>query len=252
MAKRIAIAIGIGQTPGSDGSGGLTPLPGAVKGAQDFAKWARDSGFTKVHELTDSGGNPVTRQQIFNIIDHIVQLQGDVTKLFVYFAGHGMSSGYKRDFWILSGGLSDSSEIIDVSGSIGLAKHSQIPHVVVFSDACRTVESFSMLSKTSFGTSTIFPSKEVAESPSIVDIFYGSRPGEPSQETTDSQRLEAYGVFTKVLLEGLKGESGTISANPRLGSTVIFSKNLEIFLKAQVPLEAEKISGARSQDPDSD
>src|SRR5919106_5849038 len=105
MERRVLISIGIHKT-----AGGFADLPGALAGAREMNRWGAAAGFEVDDDFVDK---PVLAQALVERVQRLVE-DGDVTKLIIYFAGHGMSTGLNEDFWILSGGTGESREIIDV------------------------------------------------------------------------------------------------------------------------------------------
>ena len=62
-----------------------------------------------------------------------------LSTLFVYFAGHGECFGWEKDYWILSNDKPGIGDVIDVAGTVELARRAGVPRVAIFADACRNV-----------------------------------------------------------------------------------------------------------------
>ncbi|HEX2185132.1 MAG TPA: caspase family protein, partial [Chloroflexota bacterium] len=243
MPRKVAIVIGVRR------AAGFQELPGALAGARDFAAWARQDGF-EVISFVDEGDQPVTRSAIFAAIKALVERQ-DVEQLFLYFAGHGMATGIDDDYWILSAGVQDPSEVINVGSSLKLAAQSQIPHIAVFADACRTLATARHIGIAE-GTSSIFPNRGLAEQPVELDLFYGSRTAGPALEITgDPGRVEAHGVFTRVLVEALTGvDRSAARRDPATGEMVIHAASLAQYLRRRVPEATSALPVPAPQIPD--
>src|SRR5262249_36765470 len=99
----------------------------------------------------------------------------------------------------------DDNEAVNLEGSISLARHSGIPHVVFISDACRTAAQG--IQGTRVKGQDIFPNLEPSnEQP--VDVFFACALGSPSNEIKDPKNsAKVYkSVYTEALLLGLQGK----------------------------------------------
>src|SRR5882672_1035312 len=129
--KRAAVLIGVNKT------GHLPRLHDAVSSAKRMQSWAfnQDMSTDCVILLTDED-RPLAIKSIKDAIKGLVD-KATIQQLFVYFAGHGVNIGF-NEYWLLSEAPLDPQEAVNVSGSNELARHCGIPHVIFFSDACRT------------------------------------------------------------------------------------------------------------------
>lgn len=194
---RAAVLIGVSR------SGDLPRLEAVLPGIRSMQSWSRDQGFATVTTLTDEAGELQVRA-IQDAVAGILR-RGPVDQLLVYFAGHGVNVG-RSEYWLLSDAPTYTSEAVNVEGSAYLARACGIPHVVFFSDACRTAaEGIRMQSVR--GTD-IFPNDDVGAPNQPVDRFYACALGSPAFEVKDAQtaadRFEA--VYTAVLFEALNGQ----------------------------------------------
>jgi hypothetical protein len=192
--KRAAVIIGVDRT------GLLQPLNDAARGAQRLHdEWAKGQKFASLKLLTDAGGKPVTAKAIKTAVEAAIKL--GVGQLVVYFAGHGINR-QRGEIWLLSGAPGNPQEAVNVRGSEDLARTCGIPHVVLISDACRTVAG-SVLHDSVTG-SEIFPNKEGREYP--VDQFFACRLGMPANEAKDVKARKFRALYTDILIPALKGE----------------------------------------------
>jgi hypothetical protein len=241
MARRVAIAIGVEQ------SKGLVPLPGALRGADDFARWAKGQGF-EVVPISDRGG-PVRARDIFDAVNAAVSAR-DVEALFIFFAGHGVSKGLDVDFWLLSAGPTDPNEAVNVAASLRTARRCGVPHVAIFSDACRTMAG---KSRSGIEGTVIFPDLGIHQRMKL-DEFYAAPSGDVSHEvipaglSVDEAREKAFGIFSRCLLESLTGND-PVAIEEVAGARAVTSHRLEDALWEAVPVAAEE-AGAASQRPD--
>jgi Caspase domain len=228
--RNVAIAIGVSRPTG------FVRIPGAAADAARFHAWAQKAGFES-HLFSDSSG-PVRVGPIAKLIADLVKVDGNVTRLLVYFAGHGIATSTDADYWLLSAGTTDSGEVIDVAGSLKFAINSQLPHIAVFADACRTGETFRHQDAVSRGTAVIFPAGAIAGNAAI-DRFYASFPGAPAQEITDPQSRKAQGLFTEALLKALQGGVDIDQPGPN-AEPVVLAPDLGRYLDKAVSAQAEE------------
>lgn len=246
MAKSLAVAIGVRK------SGNLVELPGAVAGAKEFAAWAEDpdgGGFDKVLLFTDET-EPVDGHKLFNDIKAEVEYRG-VGKLFVFFAGHGVSLGLDVDYWLLSPGPDDTTDgAVNVANSKRLARRLGIPHVAIFADHCRTAAD---KPRQGVHGRDIFPNLQKVPKSFELDEFYAALPGDASQEVNDQAAEKSFGIFTRVLMRALRGEEDgpagleTIDGEPR---RVVAARHLRDWIVDAVKLESDLTPGAEVQTPD--
>ncbi|MGE3966029.1 MAG: caspase family protein [Planctomycetota bacterium] len=241
MARQVAVVIGIER------SGNLVPLPGARRGAQQFSEWARAAGF-EVVELVDQGRS-VTAADVWAAVSTAVNA-GDVTRLFIFFAGHGVSKGLDTDFWLLSPGPDNPNEAVNVASSLRHARRSGVKHVAVFADACRTAAGKPQQGVDGY---VIFPNQQRADRIEL-DEFYAAQSGQAAQEVVPDDAIErSFGVFTECLLAALTGadreaaELVQVEGQPTLAVT---AKSLASHIQDAVEAKLEAIPGAAVQMPD--
>lgn len=201
MPRRAAIFIGV------DRCGDLPELQAAATGARKMVRWARAQGLDAemIETLTDEGGQPVTADDVKAAVNRFAE-RGDVGQLLVYFAGHGINVNYS-EYWLLSDAVGDSNEAVNVRGSEVRARHGSIPHVVFFSDACRSAA----LGVRQLGVtgSEIFRNPPGGSGSRAIDQFYGTLLGRPAHEIridTDQASRDYRALYTDALLHVLSGE----------------------------------------------
>ena len=128
-AKRAAVVVGVNTT------GELTPLKSAAAGADDVAAWLKAEGFDIV-KITDAT-KPVTASAVRKAVTKFVTA-GTYEQLVLYFSGHGYWKN-TAELWLLSGAPGNADEAVSFVETVELARDSGIPHVVVISDACRSI-----------------------------------------------------------------------------------------------------------------
>lgn len=196
--QRAAVLIGVGKT------GSLQPLQATTTGVRAMERWALNQGIDRrlVKVITDEAGR-VTAQHVKDAIEEIVELT-TVEQLIVYFAGHGVNIGY-GERWLLSRAPEDTQAAVNVEGSVVLARHCGISHVVLISDACRTAAE-GIQAQLVTG-SEVFPNTGSGGLEHPVDLFFACTLGAPALEMKDpavsAGRYQA--IFTDALVEALEG-----------------------------------------------
>jgi len=190
--NKIALCIGV------DFVGTMEPLNKAASSAKMFSEWAREQGYA-IELFVDSSMTKVGRRQILDRLREIIDSKR-YEQLIIFFSGHGVLRTLQNEVWLLSEADFDGSEMIDVTGTIDMARRSGIPHVLIVSDACRTISrDFTF----SLGQGNIFPTQIPRSNTSVVDVMYGCRPGTPALELRED---EWYGVFSDTLINVLNGK----------------------------------------------
>ena len=196
---RAAVIVGL------DNATGLPGLSDAVGAAERFEAWAKKEKFDSVKLLTDAGDATVRLDDILTAVTKAVN--GDYDQLVIYFSGHGFLKTSASEFWVLSNGMTNANEAVDLSASIELARDCGIPHVIFISDACRSLPPTFEVSRIQGGV--IFPLSDSAPLPrASIDLFYATLPGDVALEVKNiDDAVDGHkAVFTSCLLEGLKGE----------------------------------------------
>jgi len=230
VARQVAVVIGVSRVPG------FTPLAGVKTGVTEFSDWATAQGF-QVERFVDFDGEPVRADSIVRAVRTVVDA-GDAERLVVYFSGHGLAVGTWDDMWLLSEANVNPNEAINVSKSAELARQCGIPHVVFFGDACRNPPGKLQLS---LQGSLVFPSVHLNQVDVQVDRFFATKSGDSAWEKVPEQvAARAFGVFSRCLMSGLRGEAGEV-ARPVVGGRMpyaVLAHPLREYLSRKVRLEA--------------
>ncbi|MGX9901293.1 caspase family protein [Arthrobacter sp. SA17] len=197
--KRAAVIVGVRK------SGSLPVLPAAIPGARAMERWALEQGMDRslVKTFTDEDG-PLEPSTLKTAVKELVDLS-TIDQLIIYFAGHGFSSNLE-EYWLLSNAPEDSDAAINVAGSIASARASTIPHVVFFSDACRTAAEG--LHVQAIGGQKLFPNVFSGGTEMAVDIFFACTLGRAAYESKDVSNSAAQfkAAYTEALLAALSGK----------------------------------------------
>ncbi|MCW2306708.1 caspase family protein [Rhodobium gokarnense] len=227
--RRAAVVIGI------DSYRHLPHLKAAVSGAVKMAAFLRGEGFD-TRLFTDSGG-PVRGSDIFDAVAGFVDDSAGLDQLVIYFSGHGFLSG-TTEIWMLSNAPYDTAEAVSVLESAELAYQSNIPNVVIISDACRSLAS-------DLGTSQvtgrkIFPAGRTPDRRTDVDIFFGTRPGASSYELSVSESVQQHeGIYTAAFLKAFTQPTDDMVYRFDNGVTVIPNRKMRDFLFREVSERAQ-------------
>lgn len=199
--KRAAVLIGVSR------AGNLPVLADAIPSVRAMEAWALAQGLDRdlVKVITDEAG-PVGLQPIKDAVNDIVG-RATVEQLVVYFAGHGVNIGY-YEYWLLSEAPNDPQAAVNVDGSVTLARRCSVPHVIFFSDACRTPAAGLQSQRVTGGE--LFPNEAgggVARTETTVDNFFACALGDPAYElkqpSTDGDAYRS--IYTLCLTEALQG-----------------------------------------------
>ncbi len=250
--KRCAVVIGVNR------GGGLTPLSGAVSGAAKFACWAQYQAMDVSLLLDDPAFDFANLQDLeFTVDTSPIDLHKDTKitidaissvittyvdkmiyeQMIVFFSGHGIWNE-SSVIWLLSDAASNRYEAVDLSLTAADAELVGIPHVLFFSDSCRSHVTDTL--RRSTGTSP-FPLRDVKKETDL-DFFYASHSGEPAYEVKTAEQQETYiknykGIFTETILDAVKGKYPDIVLK-RPGRRIISPRKLGELLRSEVPKRA--------------
>lgn len=189
---RIAILIGVART-----GAGLPELKSVAPTIANLKNWFGENRYS-VRTFCDAGGNAVQLQDIYNELQRIVDEQ-ICEQLVIYFTGHGFWKN-ETDLWLLSGAPVKSTEAISVRETIEDAKNCGIGHVVLISDACRSVADTIPIQR--IPGAMIFPNDGARRQPGKVDRMLASGRGQAAYEAIVDGKMES--IFTLALRKAYK------------------------------------------------
>ncbi|WP_444904770.1 caspase family protein [Microbulbifer sp. CnH-101-E] len=236
--NRTAILIGVRQTDI------LPELPAVWDCVERMTKWMQSQGVNdeNIRVITDKE-KPVTFMEIWEAVKEFVDLH-TIDQLIIYFSGHGINI-HRNEFWLLSNAIVNTSEAINLEGSVDLARDSSIPHVIFISDACRTAADSSIAHGVKGGE--LFPNYGPQVKEQKIDLFFATRVGMPSMEIVSKKKYK--GVYTETLVEALQGDHAHIvEMDTNIGRNLIRPHPLNDFLEVEVPKRTFKLVG-KSQVP---
>lgn len=188
MKQRAAVLIGVNTVRGV-----TDHLKAAVQGAKDVERWLRLEGFDT--ECVTDENKKVTAQLVREAIEKFVKVPPRYDLLLVYFSGHGYWQS-RSDLWLLSDAPSATSEAINLTGAMDLAKYSGIPNVVFISDACRVLPA--TLGGAFVQGIDAFPFHEEIKTPSKIDVFRATSTNKVAYEV--KHHNQSFSVLTAAIM----------------------------------------------------
>jgi len=240
--NRAAIVIGVNTT------GELAPLESAVTAADDVAAWLKGEGF-KVAKFTDAT-KPVRVDAIRKAVTRFVD-SGTCEQMVLYFSGHGYWNN-RAELWLLSEAPGNPGEAVSSVDIIEYAVDSGIPHVVVISDACRSIPNTNTGMRVR-GT-VVFPNRppNTRVQPKI-DRLLACAMGTPAYEVAlPGSTTRKISVFTHCLREAFTNPDADMVLTLEVGRRtleVVPVRRLESFLRREVPRVLSTVSVAFQQLP---
>jgi uncharacterized caspase-like protein len=177
-----ALVIGINEYPSH-------PLKGAVNDAKVISELLKINGNDSTNFEVKPLYNVKTKSELLTEIAAFFEVSADMALL--YFAGHGYVN--ELGGFIITPDHKRYDEGISMDHILSLANGSKIRNKVIILDCCKS-GSFAMPN----GNGSITPIY------SGISILTSSREDEPSKE------INGHGVFTNLLIEGLKGGASDI------------------------------------------
>lgn len=177
-----ALVIGINNYP-------TAPLKGAVNDAKIISELLKINGNDttnfEVNTIYDIGD----KSELLIEITNFFNLSSDMAIL--YFAGHGFVN--ELGGYIVMPNHKKYDEGIAMHDILNLANRSKIRNKIIILDCCKSGY---------FGTAT--------ENGSVIEIKTGTTILTSSRENEPSKEINGHGVFTNLLIEGLKGGAADI------------------------------------------
>ena len=240
-ATRAAVVVGVNTT------GDLTPLESAAAAADVIAAWLKGEGF-KVAKLTDAQ-KPVTAAAVTKAVTAFVNA-GTYEQLVLYFSGHGYWKN-NAELWLLSKAPGNADEAVSWVETIELARDSGIPHVVVISDACRSIPTTPRSMRVR--GSVVFPNNDANTrvAPKI-DKLQACALGAPAYEAALPGSTKKVSVFTHCLREAFTNPDADMVLLVTEGKQtleVVPVRRLERYLRREVPALLSSVSVAYEQLP---
>jgi hypothetical protein len=218
--RKACLAIGVAQ------AGDLAYLGGAISGAEEVGRWARQSLFDAVEVLTDAPGNPpVTVDRVREKLLALLPDGAETDTFVLYFAGHGLRQQAEQHVWLLSDWNTALNSIaVDVLRK-RLANFG-IRHLAIFSDACRSMPNTAAID--SIDKLGVLPLGPADADPPKLDRFSAVQDGKEAFMVPGATPEEGRCIFTGALMEALWGHDAEAFADP--DDTRITSESLGMYL----------------------
>ncbi|AVH45564.1 caspase family protein [Agrobacterium tumefaciens] len=192
---KLCLTIGVSRsTP-------LTPLPGAITAAHEFATWAQQSGFT-TKLITDEANRPVTISRVRETLLAMLPQNDEVELFILHFAGHGFRTGAEQNVWLPSDWYQEMRGISVEGLRRQLYRHG-IKSLSIFSDACRSLPPD--IETADIAEDPVLPRGPYDPVQPVLDRFSAVMDGEKAFMLKGDQTSPARCIFSTVILEGLCG-----------------------------------------------
>lgn len=241
MKEDFALIIGINDyTPPA--ANGLKTLGGAIRDANDFEEWVRDSngGNVPPENCKKIISNPTPLQPIQKEIDDAyleldALISNDIKqarRFYFYFAGHGVGLMHvTKEIALCLANWSEKRRNEAIGAELYKETFNQYGYfdeIIFILDCCRNTKVNINPAHPSF--SPIMQGKNAGKTKFF--IAYATQYQDQAFEV-EEENSEMRGVFTKVLLDGLKGDAPTENG-------VITADGLKDYLIKHTPIEAQK------------
>lgn len=241
MKNDFALIIGINDyTP--PGDNGLRTLGGAIGDANDFEKWilSKDGGNVPRKNCKKIISKPMPLKPIQKQIDDAYLKIDDLVsngvrqarRFYFYFSGHGvglMNEANEIALCLANWSEKRRHEALGVElYKKTIKQYGYFDEMIFVLDCCRNTKININPAHPSFGVPMQGPNAGKTK----LFTAYATQYQDQSYEA-EEENLEMRGVFTKVLLNGLKGD-----ASDEIG--VITADGLKDYLLKQAPIEAQK------------
>jgi len=225
-----ALIIGIDNYPND-------PLTGCVNDAKSVAEFIEKNGDGSPNFEVILKENVATRSELLSLID--ANFSGNSEAALFYFAGHGIIN--ELGGYIVTPDHRKYEEGVSMDDILKLANKSKIRDRIIILDCCKS----GAIAEPNFNDGSITPIKEG------ISILTACKKDEDADE-----EVNGHGVFTNLLLDGLRGGAADLKGNISPGSLYayidqalgaheqrpVFKTNVTYFtslrnVKSQVPVE---------------
>ena len=238
-----ALIIGVNDYTPTPAEGGLRRLRGAVPDATEFNNWILSStggnippGNCKTITSTNNPDKPLQDhidEEFVNIQSLVEGKNGEARRLYFYFSGHGfgINSSTKEIALCLVRWSSKfrHNAISSEKYKDRFVQFGFFDEIFVIADCCRNFMLNVIPKEPTFG-----PAISKSKSTKLFTA-YSTQYQDSSYEVEQAGSEETRGVFTKVLLDGLKG--GAV-----IEGGIITAQSLKTYLQKNTIAEAQKIN----------
>lgn len=215
MSRRVCLSIGVATVlPVGNSASKFSFLEGAPVSAQMIGDWALRAGFSPddvrvVHDDSDHGGQPVTRERIHQAVSELFPPGAqEVEHLIVTFCGHGLTdSNFDSIHWLFSDSLTEKYRVVVDRFREELLLHGP-RRITLISDACRDGPGDLELSRLDAVRGIIVHGQRLADSKR--DLLSACQDGRQGYMVFDPRSaLSGKCVFSGVVIDALWGHEPT-------------------------------------------
>jgi hypothetical protein len=221
------LAIGVSDAPP------LEFLQGAENGAKAFGAWAKSLGITT--EILTDENEPIGFDTIKSAFDRLFAGRPQISRLLLYFAGHGLARDAAEDLWLLSK-WSATQRAVAVAGLSRRLERYGVKQLTIISDACRSPAA-SADSADLVADPVLDKGPFDARAP-LIDMLRASSPFHAAYMIRGRTPEEDRCIFSALMNEALSGAHDAAFEAPDLLHVSNFS--LADFLSREVPLRASQ------------
>ena len=199
--QRYAIVVGVSNY--GDQSG-LAPLQFAAKDATDLSAELISQGYNVRTLINENATGSLIKKALFDLSETVKPNEDQVV---FYFSGHGYQQGPKN--YLATFGVAAKyieSDGLSVEEVLGTIDSMNLVHAAALIDACR--------SNPHPSKSGVTPTFQALRKASKTAVLYSTQPSQASFEDPTRQQ----GVFTRFLLEGMRGAAQDASGRVTMGT----------------------------------
>jgi hypothetical protein len=222
MDNMRCLAIGVSDAPPLD------YLAGAVNGAKSFGKWALELGIRS--EILTDERKPVGFDQVREAIERLLPRGQKISRLVVYFAGHGLARDAAEDLWLLSE-WRRQLRAVAVGGLRRRLERYGIDQVTIIGDACRLLPDSPETAD--LVADPILDCGPYDQKVPLVDVFRASSPFRAAYMVSGPGGDRC--IFSGVMEEALRGAHPDAFESDR---DCITNFSLARYIEREVPIRA--------------
>jgi hypothetical protein len=226
METMRCLALGVSDAPP------LEFLQGAANGAKTFGAWAKRLGIPT--EIITDEEEPIGFDTVKAAFERLFAGRPRISRLLIYFAGHGLTRDPAEDLWLLSQ-WSASQRAVSIGQLCRRLTRYGVEQLTVISDACRSLAA-SADSADLVADPILDKGPFDAHTP-LIDMLRASSPFHAAYMVRGAKPEEDRCIFSGLLNEALSGAHDEAFDAERL---CISNFSLANFLGKQVPLRADE------------
>lgn len=203
MENMRCLAIGVSDAPP------LEYLQGAENGAKVFGAWAASLGIPT--EILTDEEKAVSFDAVKAAFERLFSGAPKISRLLIYFAGHGLSRAAAEDLWLLSQWFT-TQRAVAVQGLSRRLERYGIEQLTIVSDACRSPAAGE--DSADLVSDPVLDRGPFDASPPLIDMLRASSPFHAAYMVRGSKPEEDRCIFSGLLNEALSGAHESPSRSP--------------------------------------